>query len=308
MSLRSGRVRPNDRVLGTGAITLAILLVSPDALVIRSVAVDSWTILLWRSPPIAFALLVLARTFSRRSLVGQFREAGTAGVLVTISAATSSILWVIAINETAVSTALVIFATAPLFAALLAWLVLRERLAIQTWVALVVASLAVLGLVGSGLDSGALGGNFAALGATLALALTLVLMRKAKGLSMLPAFAASHLLIVLVAWAPADTTGVAQGDIALLVMFGVFAFSPGIALLTVAPRLIPAGEVALIMPLETVLGSIWAWIWLAEQPTATAVAGGTVVIGVLITHSFWALRTNTSTERGRPEQSIEASA
>jgi len=57
----------------------------------------------------------------------------------------------------------------------------------------------------------------------------------------------------------------------------------GLAFLTVGARLIPAAEVALITLLEIVLGPLWVWIALSEQPGALTLTGGAIVlVAVLI--------------------------
>jgi drug/metabolite transporter (DMT)-like permease len=43
-------------------------------------------------------------------------------------------------------------------------------------------------------------------------------------------------------------------------------------------RLLPAAEVALITLLELVLGPLWVWISISEKPSASAIAGGCVVV------------------------------
>ena len=56
----------------------------------------------------------------------------------------------------------------------------------------------------------------------------------------------------------------------------------GLAFLTIGARLIPAAEVALITLLEVVLGPLWVWIALSEQPSTATLAGGAVVIVAVV--------------------------
>jgi drug/metabolite transporter (DMT)-like permease len=78
---------------------------------------------------------------------------------------------------------------------------------------------------------------------------------------------------------PGEGTG---KDLALLVLLGVGQMGLGLAFVTMGARLLPAAEVALITLLEVVLGPLWVWISISEQPAAAAIAGGCVVILAVI--------------------------
>jgi drug/metabolite transporter (DMT)-like permease len=87
---------------------------------------------------------------------------------------------------------------------------------------------------------------------------------------------------VLVAAAPFASPGEVGGqDLGLLVALGVGQIGLGFVFLTIGGRLIPAAEVALITLLEIVLGPLWVWIFLAEQPGAATIAGGAVVLAAV---------------------------
>jgi drug/metabolite transporter (DMT)-like permease len=126
---------------------------------------------------------------------------------------------------------------------------------------------------------------------TLAFAVTIVITRHKREISMAPAICLSQ-LIVLVLGAPFAHPGtITQRDFGLLVLIGVGQMGLGLAFLTAGARLIPASEVALITLLEVVLGPLWVWISVSETPALAALAGGVVVvIAVLI----------QTTERTRP--------
>jgi drug/metabolite transporter (DMT)-like permease len=99
---------------------------------------------------------------------------------------------------------------------------------------------------------------------------------------MAPATCLSQLL-VFVAAAPFSHPGGATGrDLGLLVALGVGQIGLGLLFLTIGGRLIPAAEVALITLLEVVLGPLWVWVFLAEQPSAATLAGGGIVLVAVV--------------------------
>jgi len=61
-------------------------------------------------------------------------------------------------------------------------------------------------------------------------------------------------------------------------------------LITLAPRYITAAEVNLFFLLETILGPLWVWLVIKEQPSMETIMGGVVIIFTIAIHSFLALK------------------
>ena len=67
-------------------------------------------------------------------------------------------------------------------------------------------------------------------------------------------------------------------------------------LVTIAPRFITAAEVNLFFLLETIIGPIWVWIIIKEQPSTQTILGGIVIIITIAIHSLLAIKkTQTKT-------------
>ena len=67
-------------------------------------------------------------------------------------------------------------------------------------------------------------------------------------------------------------------------------------LVTLAPRYITGAEVNLFFLMETVLGPIWVWMVVKEQPSMETIQGGLVIILTIAIHSFLAIKkTQTKT-------------
>ena len=64
--------------------------------------------------------------------------------------------------------------------------------------------------------------------------------------------------------------------------------------LTVGPGYIPAAEVSLLLLLETVLGPVWVWLVLDEEPSPTALWAGVGLVLVLVVHSILGWREGES--------------
>jgi drug/metabolite transporter (DMT)-like permease len=61
-------------------------------------------------------------------------------------------------------------------------------------------------------------------------------------------------------------------------------------LVTIAPRYITAAEVNLFFLLETILGPIWVWFVIKEQPSIETLIGGIVIFVTIATHSALSLK------------------
>ena len=161
---------------------------------------------------------------------------------------------------------------------------LGESLRARTVIAMAVAIVGVAVMLGGPGRPSLIGESLAFLSAS-GFAVALVLTRRRRDISMGPATCLSQ-LIVLAATAPfAHPGAVGSGDLALLVLLGSCQIGLGLMLLTVGARLIPAAEVALISLLEIVLGPLWVWIALSEEPSQATLAGGAVLLGAVAIHT-----------------------
>ena len=51
-------------------------------------------------------------------------------------------------------------------------------------------------------------------------------------------------------------------------------------------RYIPAEEVNLFFLLETILGPIWVWLVIKEEPSLETIIGGSIIIITIAIHSY----------------------
>jgi drug/metabolite transporter (DMT)-like permease len=283
-------VRTNAKgilITGTGAVVLSF-----EGVIVQLLDSGPLTILLWRGPLMAAGFVGIFWLGWARGggLWRGLRAVGGIGVLAAALFAADNVLFIVALTRTSVANTLLILSAAPVFAALLGRAVLGDRVGGRTW-AVIAAMLAGVAVILSGsLGGGALLGDLAALGAAVSIAGTLVLIRRARGVVMLPSMALGA-LAAAVAVAPfADPRVGGASDLALLVLLGLVVAPVAFGCIAIGPRYLPAHEVSLLMLLETVLGPVWAWAALGSAPAASTLAGGAVVVFALVTNSVLALR------------------
>ncbi len=258
-------------------VVLAAIAWSTAGVVQRELSVNTATQLAGRALFAALALAGFVLLLSGRRPIAAFRAIGVAGLAVAGTTAVASGMFMVALNHATVANVLFMQAASPVAAALLAWFAFGESITRRTALAMAVALAGVALMVG-GPGSGGVLGVTASLVMMLAFAVSIVIVRHRRDVSMLPAICLSQVLLVVVAAPFAHPGSGTERDLLLLGLLGVGQMGLGLAFVTMGARLLPASEVALITLLEVVLGPLWVWISISEQPAATAIAGGCVVI------------------------------
>jgi drug/metabolite transporter (DMT)-like permease len=261
-------------------VALAAVAWSTAGLLQRKLTVDVGTQLAGRALFAVLGLLVFVAVAERGRVLRAFRAIGRGGIAVTVLMAVSSGAFIAALNYTSVANVLFMQALAPVLAAVLGTFV-GEPVARRTWVAMAVAIAGVGLMVGGPSHPSAVGLSLSLL-MSISFAGTIVVTRHQREVSMAPATCLSQALVFIFAAPFASTGSVGGRDLVLLAGLGIGQIGLGLIFLTIGARLIPAAEVALITLLEIVLGPLWVWIALSEQPSATTLAGGAIVLAAVV--------------------------
>jgi drug/metabolite transporter (DMT)-like permease len=261
-------------------VALAALAWSSAGVLQRELSVGTATQVAGRALFAALALLAFVAFSERGGVMRVFASMRRAELAVAVCTAVASAAFIVALNHTTVANVLFLQAVAPIAAALIAWAGLRESVSRRTGVAMVVA-LGGVGLMVGG-PGGARGlGLVLSVVMTLSFALSVVITRHRRDISMAPAVCLSQVFVLAAVGPFAHPGTVGLNDLLLIVVLGVGQIGLGLAFLTMGARLIPAAEVALITLLEIVLGPLWVWLALSERPSTTTLVGGTVVVAAV---------------------------
>ena len=283
---------------GFALVGVGIVILSPDALLIRLMTFDEGTLLFFRGAIAVVGYLALIRIHkgavgARGSWALTRPEWAIAGLMVV-----ANVLFVTSIRHVNAALALVIITSAPAFTAVLSRLV-GEAIAPRTWI----ASWVVLGGVGAIFLTAPGGGSdllgaLAAVGASITLAITLTVRRRSPEARMLRSLAVGAALTALVALPFADPLSTSAENLGWALISGLIVLPVSLDLIWRAPRYITAPEVSLVSLMEAVLGPLWIWLFLGEAPTLAAVLCGAVIIGTLATHAELTQRELDSEARG----------
>ena len=278
-------MRNNHYLKGLVLTACGVLILSFDALLIRLTHSESFDLLFWRGLLLSVVVALYCRLRPTPLPLLQWdMRFFTSAALFTIS--TISFVW--AINLTAPATVLVIISAQPLLAALLARVLLAERLAAATWLAILISMLGIGWVFQDVLDNSSdLLGTILAAVCALALSAKFVNDRAASDRSMTPALILAGLAIAAISallGQPLSLQG-SQWGWMLLLCLGVTPVA--FILITLGPRYLPAAEVGMLMLLETITGPLWVWLVLDNPPSSAALEGGAIVIATLLAHAIY---------------------
>ena len=247
---------------------------------------DGFQILFYRSLALA-AMVVFVACLRRRISPLQFlRRFEVWDVLVGLLLSIAFSFYVYALIVGNIASALFILSSSPIFAAVLAWLLMRERPSAFTLAALVMAIFGVCIMVFDGLETGSTKGNLYALISAFCFAAMLVVIRyRSKEDALGGTFLGGVFACLLngaIALAVGSGLVISGWDLGLSLFMGAFTIGLGIAFVTWAASYLPASEVSLLVLLESVLGPVWVWLFLGETTTVNVVLGGAIVLGAVI--------------------------
>ena len=166
----------------------------------------------------------------------------------------------------------------PLATAFTAWVILGEKTSNFGIVAMLVSLIGVGLMFADGLLEGRWLGNVAALAVVVSFVIFLLILRGRQRVDMLPATCLGGLVMAAVGGIFADNLVILNHDLVIALLMGTLQFGIGFYCFTVAARYIMASEVALYALTESILGPIWVWIGVGEQPSLLTLAGSGIVL------------------------------
>lgn len=276
-----------DRQRALLLTSLGVLLLSPDALVLRWISADPLHVLAWRGLLMGLGMFALLATRYRRRLPKAIYRCGWTGIACALCFCFSTLCFLHAMQLAGAASTLLVYSIAPLVAGVLAWVFLGERLRWYSVVAIAVSMIGIAVIVTDDAPSAHLGGNlFALAGATL-LATNFTLARSIPLIDTSPALMLGAIFSAVFAYALGGPPQLQGAHLAGLALLSVIILPLAFTLIQLGPRSIGAAEVGLLMLLEVVLGPLWVWLFLDEAPSATVVLGGSIVLLALIAHGVF---------------------
>ena len=237
-----------------------------------------WQILFWRS--LFFSLTVLAFLIIsyKRKIFQAFYESGLPGFFGGIILSFGFCGYVFAMYNTTVANTNFIISLQILFLAVFGYFFLKEKISAITLTSIVLAISGVFLMVGNSLSPGELSGNLAAFTMPITFAVLIMIVRKFPTVDMVPAQFVAGISSCLIGFILSNKLMISPHDIFLGFLAGFFQVGFGFIFITIGARSTPSAMVGIIMLSESVLGPIWAFLFVSERPSMFGLIGGAIIL------------------------------
>jgi len=269
---------------------VGVMFITPDSLFIRLSNIDTWSLLFYRGAIPFVVVLIGLILFYRKNFFNALFKIGLAGIFYVISFSICNITFIISIQNTNVANTLIMVAMAPMLSAILAAIFLKEPTNKETWVAIFVTFFSVTFIFYDSIQIGNIVGDLFGFVTALGLAINANLARFAKDRDLVPSAVIGKLVVAIFAFFFVENFGLVAADKIIVPLMCIMCVAIPFVLVTIAPRYISAPEVNLFFLLEVILGPIWVWLIIKEQPSVQTIIGGIVIIITIALHSFLALK------------------
>ena len=281
-----------DQQKGSLLAFVAVMFITPDSLFIRLSNLDTWGLVFYRGIipffTVFFGMLIIYKLNFFKILF----NSGFHGIIYVATFSITNITFVVSIQNTNVANTLVMIATAPMLSAILGAIFLKEPPDRKTLISIIITFFAIIYIFFDSLKVGNLYGDILGFITAFGLALGAITIRSAKTKNLVPAAVVGKLFVASFALFFIESFVLIDRDLFIVPLMCILCVAIPFVLVTIAPRFITAAEVNLFFLLETIIGPIWVWVIINEQPSIETLQGGAIIVITLAIHSFLKLRKN----------------
>ncbi len=280
----------SDQQKGSLLAFVAVMFITPDSLFIRLSNVDTWGLVFYRGIIPFFTVLLGMLIIYKLNFFKILLSSGYHGIFYVITFSVTNITFVVSIQNTNVANTLVMIATAPMLSAILGAIFLKEPPDKKTWISIIITFLAIIYIFYDSLKLGNFYGDILGFITAIGLAVGAVIIRSAKNKNLVPAAVVGKLFVATFALLFIESFALIGTDQLIVPLMCILCVAIPFVLVTIAPRFIPAAEVNLFFLLETIIGPIWVWLIIKEQPSLETLQGGLIIVFTIAIHSYLKLK------------------
>ena len=265
---------PGPILIFMGALSLSF-----GGLIVKSFdGATLWQILFWRSLFFSLTVLVFLVISYGKKTFSAFYESGLPGFFGGIILSFGFCGYVFAMYNTTVANTNFIISLQILFLAIFGYFFLKEKISAVTLTSIILAISGVFLMVGNSLTPGELSGNLAAFMMPITFAILIIIVRKFPTVDMVPAQFVAGISSCLIGFLMSNKLMISTHDIFLGFLAGFFQICFGFIFITIGARSTPSAMVGIIMLSESVLGPIWAFLFVSERPSMFGLLGGAIIL------------------------------
>ena len=277
---------PGPLLIFFGALSLSF-----GGLIVKSFeGATLWQILFWRSLFFSLTVLTFLIITYKSKVLKSFHDSGLPGFIGGLILSIGFCGYVFAMYNTTVANTNFIISLQILFLAIFGFFFLKEKINLITLISIILAMSGVLLMVGNSLSPGELSGNLAAFTMPITFAVLIMIVRKFPSVDMVPAQFVAGVSSCLIGLSLSPTIMISPHDIFLGFLAGFFQIGFGFIFITIGARTTPSAMVGIIMLSESVLGPIWAFLFVSEIPSLYSLIGGAIILFAVLLQFYTLLK------------------
>ena len=277
---------PGPLLIFFGALSLSF-----GGLIVKSFeGATLWQILFWRSLFFSLTVLTFLIITYKSKVLKSFHDSGLPGFIGGLILSIGFCGYVFAMYNTTVANTNFIISLQILFLAIFGFFFLKEKINLLTLISIILAMSGVLLMVGNSLSPGELSGNLAAFTMPITFAVLIMIVRKFPSVDMVPAQFVAGVSSCLIGLSLSPTIMISPHDIFLGFLAGFFQIGFGFIFITIGARTTPSAMVGIIMLSESVLGPIWAFLFVNEIPSLYGLIGGAIILFAVLLQFYTLLK------------------
>ena len=277
---------PGPLLIFFGALSLSF-----GGLIVKSFeGATLWQILFWRSLFFSLTVLTFLIITYKSKVLKSFYDSGLPGFIGGLILSIGFCGYVFAMYNTTVANTNFIISLQILFLAIFGFFFLKEKINLLTLISIILAMSGVLLMVGNSLSPGELSGNLAAFTMPITFAVLIMIVRKFPSVDMVPAQFVAGVSSCLIGLSLSPTIMISPHDIFLGFLAGFFQIGFGFIFITIGARTTPSAMVGIIMLSESVLGPIWAFLFVSEIPSLYGLIGGAIILFAVLLQFYTLLK------------------
>ena len=277
---------PGPLLIFFGALSLSF-----GGLIVKSFeGATLWQILFWRSLFFSLTVLTFLIITYKSKVLKSFHDSGLPGFIGGLILSIGFCGYVFAMYNTTVANTNFIISLQILFLAIFGFFFLKEKINLITLISIILAMSGVLLMVGNSLSPGELSGNLAAFTKPITFAVLIMIVRKFPSVDMVPAQFVAGISSCLIGLSLSPTIMISPHDIFLGFLAGFFQIGFGFIFITIGARTTPSAMVGIIMLSESVLGPIWAFLFVNEIPSLYGLIGGAIILFAVLLQFYTLLK------------------
>jgi len=276
-----------NKIPGPFLVFLGACTLSFGGLIVKSFeGANLWQILFWRSIFFSIVVLFFLIINYKKNLFTSIYKVGLPGFFGGMVLSCGYAGYVFAMYNTTVANANFIIQTQTIFLAIFGYIFLKEKISKLTLASIFLAFTGIFLMLGDSLTAGQMTGNVAAFVMPISFAVLILTVRKYPSVDMIPLQLIAGIGAVIIGYLFSSKIIISSHDIFLGFVAGFFQVGFGFIFITIGAKTTPSALVGIIMLTEAILGPLWAWLFINENPPLVVLAGGAIVLSAVLLQFF----------------------